>query len=95
MNEPRGGEPEHIKDLVWKELARMRRAKRLPKHSVAVTDPAKLLAKANLRIPMSQREVAAMVGVTHTTVKQTERRAKAKIIKALRPARGEEVRDGE
>lgn len=79
----RGGEPEHIKDLVWKELARMRRARHLANHSVAGTDPVKLLTQANLNRPMSQREVAAFVGISHATVKQTEKRAKAKIRKAL------------
>ena len=43
---------------------------------------------------MSIREVGKLLGITNQAVNAAELRALAKIRMALRPARGEEVRDG-
>lgn len=53
---------------------------------------ARLAGKANRREPMTQAEVAKLLGVSRQAVGKCEVRALAKISKALRPARGEEVR---
>lgn len=55
---------------------------------------ARLAGKANRREPMTRPEVAKLLGVSRQAVEKCEKRALRKLEKALRPARGEEVRDG-
>lgn len=43
---------------------------------------------------MSVREVGKLLGITNQAVSRCEKRALRKLEQALRPARGEEVRDG-